>query len=401
MRDLAPDDIQKLATLANISTILNASYDTDELLSQVLDIVIHTLRAERGCVILARGEHDFEVRVARGLQPQERFDYSHTIVEDVMRSGEPVLSHDALDDERFVSSLSLQRMHTRSIMCVPMRTREKNLGVLYLDNQSIASLFMPTDLDLLAIIAGMAVAAIERAQYFTHLLQQEKLAAIGTMMAGVAHELSSPLTSIMGFATLTLSAPHDAAMVRENVEIVMSEAERCRTLITELLQFSRRGDRRPQELDLPRLCNRVKRLTQAEFMRDHVALDIDLAPDVGPLMGEPDRLTQVLLNLLNNARLVLRGRPAARVTLRARHTAEGLVLEVSDNGPGIEPHVLPRLFDPFFTTRASGDGTGLGLSIVQSIVHDHGGLVRAENLVEGGARFSVTLPAAPALAIPA
>jgi signal transduction histidine kinase len=398
LRNLGPDELGRLALLADIGAMFNRSYDVEEVLARVIDVVIETLAAERGFIMLEQGGDEVEIAVSCGIQPEvydhEQFRYSRTIVERVLQSGAPVLSNDAQNDERFVGSKSLTALRTRSIMCVPLRTLERSLGLIYLDHQNQVDLFGPTDLDLLKIIADMAAAAIERARYFHRLMQREKMSALGRLVAGVVHELNSPLTSIIGFAQLQTLHEHDAEC-RENAEFILAEGERCKKLIADLLGLSREKKTTFRELDVQAVVARAMRLLARDMNEDRVSVSTDIVGPLPDMRGDPDQVLQLLLNLLDNARRAVRGREKPTVEIRVAPLEEGVVLRVSDNGPGIAPAHLGRIFDPFFTTREAGEGTGLGLSIVARIVTDHGGTIRAQNRKAGGACFIVELPARP------
>lgn len=396
LRNLSTTDVSSLSALAKISEMLNASYDVEDVLRRVIDLVIETMGAERGFVMLARGGESPQIAVARGLQAgnpaEEDSWYSHTVVQQVLTKGEPVLSVDAVRDSRFEGSQSLRLLHTRSILCVPMRTRQRNLGVIYIDSLTTAGIFTPSDKDVLKIIADLSAAALERAQYFSHLIQSEKMAALGTLVAGVAHELNNPLSCITGFAELLYRRTADEES-KEMAQMIHSEAGRCGTLIRELLNLSRREALTLNTLSLNVLIQKTTPLVQPDFNKDGVALVVDMQDGLPAVWGNNDQLTQVLLNLLANARIAVKGRKDAKVIVKGFNHDDRVMIQVIDNGPGIPAEHLRKIFDPFFTTRPAGEGTGLGLSIVQRIVNEHRGTIEVHNNASGGVSFTVALPA--------
>lgn len=395
---MGPDELGRLALLADIGAMLNRSYDVEEVLARVLDVVLETLDAERGFVMLEQGGEEPEIAVSCGIQPEaydtDNFRYSRTIVERVLRCGEPVLSNDVQNDERFVGSKSLTALQTRSILCVPLRTLERSLGLIYIDHHDVSDLFRPTDLDLLKIIADMAAAAIERARYFDRLMQRQKMAALGRLVAGVVHELNSPLTSIIGFAQLHQSRA-EGEDCRETADFILSESQRCKKLISDLLGLSRVKKTSFHLLDLRAVIARALKLLNRDLNEARVNVVLEIDDPLPEMQGDRDQILQLLLNLIDNARRAVDGCAGPAITLRVAALEEGVILRISDNGPGIAPQHLGRIFDPFFTTRPEGEGTGLGLSIVQRIVADHGGSVQAQNRKGGGACFVVELPANP------
>jgi len=188
---------------------------------------------------------------------------------------------------------------------------------------------------------------------------------------------------------------------------VYNEAERARRIVKNLLYFARENKPERSRVDVNEIVERTIALRSYELRVEDIVVECDLAPGLPHTMADPYQLQQVILNLVVNAeQALLEDRGRGHVWIRTRHsfhgsgrrTAESIVLEVSDDGPGIPPAIASRIFDPFFTTKAAGLGTGLGLSIVYGIVHQHGGEVTFENRPGGGAKFTIEIPivAAPA-----
>jgi PAS domain S-box-containing protein len=225
------------------------------------------------------------------------------------------------------------------------------------------------------------------------LLQSSKLASVGELVAGVAHELNNPLTVTMNLSSLLEEEldgqpAEDAAAIRE-------QAERASRIVRGLLTFSRRAPAERVRVDVNRLVERVIRERRGALGGRAVEISAELAPDLFPIDADPVQLEQVLTNLIQNSVQSLREEQGAgRVTVRTEQVDDTLKVTVSDNGPGIHPDVLPRIFDPFVTTRPAGEGTGLGLSVSHGIVTGHGGTIEAGSPEDGGAEFIVRLPAA-------
>jgi signal transduction histidine kinase len=223
------------------------------------------------------------------------------------------------------------------------------------------------------------------------LAQAEKLASIGRFVAGVAHEINNPLQGIIGHLDLIATTDLRPAL-RRDIRQAAREAERAARIVRSLLVFgaSRRVERRP--VAVPGLVSRAVALRRRPLLAAGITVTRDVPPGLPRVNGDLPLLLQALLNLLLNAEQAMAGPGDIRITARAE---QGTVrLAVRDTGPGIPPEVLPRLFEPFFTTKPVGAGTGLGLPIVYGIVQEHGGRVWAENAQEGGAIFTLTLPAA-------
>ncbi len=233
----------------------------------------------------------------------------------------------------------------------------------------------------------------------SQLLQTEKLAALGQMVTGVAHELSNPLTSILGYAQRLLLREDGAGRLPE-VRQIFQEAERASGILRQLLFSARETPPERRRVALNQVVLRSTELQRFSMAAEKILLELDLDPSLPAVIGDAAQLQQVLMNLVGNARQAIEQKgQGGRILVRTRQIAERRVqLEIEDDGPGVPQSILARIFDPFFTTKAEGVGTGLGLSIVLSIVREHGGRVNVLNAPEGGAIFSIELPMAEGLA---
>src|ERR1700678_1457826 len=235
-------------------------------------------------------------------------------------------------------------------------------------------------------------------QIQSKLLQTEKMAAVGQLVSGIAHELNNPLTSIMGYGQLLLAHGLNPSQFSEASKI-FHEAERARRIVKNLLYFARENEPERTRVDLNEIVERTLALRSYELRVENILVECALASDLPETMADPFQLQQVVLNLLTNAeQALLQERGQGKVIIKTR-VADGnrIAIEISDDGPGVARGIASRIFDPFFTTKPPGVGTGLGLSIVYGIVKQHGGEVTFENQHGGGARFVVELPV---LAIP-
>ncbi|HEY6466859.1 MAG TPA: ATP-binding protein [Candidatus Acidoferrales bacterium] len=230
----------------------------------------------------------------------------------------------------------------------------------------------------------------------TNLLQTEKMAALGRLVSGIAHELNNPLTTIMGYTQLLLGRSLSTGQLTE-ARNVYQEAERARRIVKNLLYFARENHPERTRVDLNEVVERALALRSYELRLENIAVICELATDLPPTMADPFQLQQVVLNLLVNAEHALlesRGKGQVHIRTSCVDTEQGqrLCLEMSDDGPGIAPEISSRIFDPFFTTKPPGVGTGLGLSIVYGIIHQHGGEVTFDNVYGEGAKFAFDLP---------
>jgi signal transduction histidine kinase/FixJ family two-component response regulator len=227
------------------------------------------------------------------------------------------------------------------------------------------------------------------------LLQTEKLAALGQMITGVAHELSNPLTSILGYAQRLLLRS-EAAGNREAAAQILQEAERASTILRQLLMTARESRPGRSRVALNQVVSCTMELQRFSLAAENVRVELELDPLLPFVQGDAGQLQQVLMNLIGNARQAIeqQARGGAIRLSTKRIDGHRVALEVHDDGPGIPEAIRARIFDPFFTTKPAGIGTGLGLSIVLGIVREHGGQVRVASPPEGGAIFTLEFPAA-------
>jgi PAS domain S-box-containing protein len=243
------------------------------------------------------------------------------------------------------------------------------------------------------VLSGRDVTELKRLE--EQLIQAEKLAAMGQMLAGVAHELNNPLTAILGVTELLREGHTDAEATKRQLEITHRQARRAARIVQNLLEFSRPASPQKKPVDLNSIIDRTLQLHEHSLRRNNVEVDFRPQPDFPGVIGDANQLIQVFLNLVTNAEQAIREvRESGRVQIRFARLGPRIAVTFQDDGVGIRPDSIQRLFDPFYTTKRPGGGTGLGLSICLSIIREHGGTIEAEPLPAGGSAFTVYLPAA-------
>jgi two-component system NtrC family sensor kinase len=247
---------------------------------------------------------------------------------------------------------------------------------------------------------GWVVAVIEdvteQKAFESQMIQHEKMAAMGQLVSGVAHELNNPLTSVSGLAELLMDQQATMPAAREHLRIIHEQAERAGKIVRNLLSFSRQGPADVAAVDLGDVVRRTALLLEYEVRLQQVDLVTDVPPEPVAVLADRMQLQQVVINLLTNALQAVASNPPGqprRIVIRARLQGSQARVEVDDTGPGVPDDVAPHIFTPFFTTKGPGAGTGLGLSIAYGIVERHGGRLSVHRSASGGARFEVELPA--------
>jgi signal transduction histidine kinase len=226
----------------------------------------------------------------------------------------------------------------------------------------------------------------------THLVQREKLASLGQMIAGAAHEIEHPLTAIMGYSEKLWSNQRLTSEQDTLVRKIVNQSQRTRDLISNLLSFAQQSSGQKQMVDLGMLLQRSVQMRELQRHDQKIHIETLVEPDLPKVWGDGHQLFQAFVQIVENALDALEEAGGGLLRVSAQHAGEEVAVQFSDSGPGIkEPH---RVFDPFYTTKPIGKGTGLGLSAVYGVVQDHHGQIMCQNKPEGGAVFVLRLPVA-------
>jgi len=421
--------IEQQQLLLSLVQTLNSTLVLNQVLEQVLDAVMRITRAERGFLLLADSSSQaaqyesvagLRMRVARnragGIPLTDVQGISTSVVRKAMASGETVATGNAVADPALALAKSVILMDLRTIVCIPLRSPRtqgesaaasspRTLGALYFDNQETSAPFSAESLTTAEALTRHAALAIENAQLFEReqrtieelreaqkaVLQAEKLATIGQMAAGIAHELNTPLTYIMGNLEL-LQAQGLSDRQKEMLASVGRGAERIKGLAQSLLAFSRPGQEEPTPLNVNEVIERSLELCHYQILKSGVQLEKDLAASLPTISGVSNQLEMALINLVVNAIQAMAKGGRLRITSTA--VDSGVELAVSDTGPGIPESIQATLFEPFITTKPEGQGTGLGLSTVLMVVERHNGRIHFTTKAGDGTTFRIHLPAA-------
>jgi len=225
------------------------------------------------------------------------------------------------------------------------------------------------------------------------LLQSEKLSAVGEFVAGVAHELNNPLTAVIGYSEM-LKMADLGENYRRHSEMIFKSAQRCQRIVQQLLSFARPQKPERKPVSLNSLTTAVLEIVNYTLRTSNIEMVTELDPNLPLVMADATQIQQVLLNILNNAYQAIeaQARPGGRIKIRTEAAGARVRILIQDNGPGIPAEVLPRIFNPFFTTKGVGKGTGLGLSLCYGIIKEHGGSITPVTQYGKGATFIIELP---------
>ena len=308
-----------------------------------------------------------------------------------------------------------------SKICIALRDGDRILGIIDVE-ASEKNAFTHNDLLALESLAGFltsAVSGVDRYQMLqdtiqilqttqdelqermeaqrsaeNRLIQAAKLAAVGEMAAGVAHELNNPLTTVAGFSELVLEDLPLNSPQREDLELVLREAKRARSVVRRLLDFARQSESVRVRADLNEVVEDVVILTRHLLETNKIDLEMEFGKKLPWVLMDRDQIKQVVLNLLHNALHAMPqgGKLSILTKLRQKKKKKWLILAIQDNGKGITADDLARIFEPFFTTKADDGGTGLGLAVSYGIITDHDGFIDVQSAPNEGACFTVWLP---------
>ncbi len=234
------------------------------------------------------------------------------------------------------------------------------------------------------------------------LLSQEKMASVGQMAAGVAHEINTPLGIILGYAQLMKDDFNKGDEVYENLEVIERQTKACRKIVADLLKFSRQSESSRAEFDLNEIIEDVLAVSEHNLNINHIQVKRELTPDIPRIMGDTEKMRQVMVNLVTNAGHAMGDGGEIRIITGYDQEKNEVKARIEDNGTGIPDDIKSKIFDPFFTTKPVGKGTGLGLSVTYGIIQDHDGTITVESPVrqEGsdakhqGTAFEIHLPVA-------
>jgi signal transduction histidine kinase len=229
----------------------------------------------------------------------------------------------------------------------------------------------------------------------TQFVQSEKLASIGQLVGGAAHEINNPLTAILGYSELLADDPSVGEKTRSLAEKIREQARRTKTLVNNLLSFARQvPSEQRSPLDINTIVNTSAQFRRFDLRGKNIRIEVQTGVGIPEVRGDMNQLLQVFSNIINNAVYAMQEAGGGTLTVRTLFEKGNVVILFSDTGPGMRD---PRLvFDPFYTTKPVGKGTGLGLSICYGLIQDQGGQISCYNRPEGGATFRIELPAVPA-----
>jgi signal transduction histidine kinase len=389
---------------------ISSSLDLESLLQRVVHRAKELTHARGGILGLVDPQKK-RVRVIVSEHPwpaieRSEFKFYEGVTGTVAATGEPMNIADYSAWEKRVNPD--QPMPVQTIICIPLKIQEEIIATLTVADDVPGRAFQDEDIRVLELLAPQISLSIRNARLYQELeeriksqiqaekqiLRSARLAAVGEMSAGVAHELNNPLTTVIGFVQLALHELSPEESLYHDLQLVLREAQRARGVVRRLLDFSRQNEQVRVATNINELIQDTLALVLHRFRSEGISLETDLSDRV-PLIGvDSDQIKQVVLNLVLNAAQAMPhgGSMLLKTRQEKRHGVPGVLFSVKDTGEGIAPEHMDRIFEPFFTTRPAGMGTGLGLSVSYRIITSHNGLIDVDSRRGEGSCFTVWLP---------
>ncbi len=396
-----------ISYLMKSALALSAEIDLSQLMRKIMAAVLESSAAQHGYLLIKKGDElvitaEHHVGKKQTQHPQaypldQARGICRAIVNYVQRTQEKVVLHDAMNQGDFQNAPEVQALKLRSVLCLPIIKQSEFIGLLYLVNRLSEGVFTPEKISMTELLTAQAAISLENAQLLEqtrlaylqlqenqeHMLQMEKLSAIGTLVGGVAHEINNPLMGVMNFVEFVADRTEDAKS-KQVLEQALQQILRIKKIVSNMLVFMRNKTVSVGHCAFNEVLDQTLLLLEGELRKAAITINMDCADKLPDISCSAESLQQILVNLLINARDALSdtASPQIRITTALVNT----ILEVSiiDNGPGISQEIQSRMFDPFFTTKAPGKGTGLGLSVTRRLIQDCGGSISLESPLNEG-----------------
>jgi histidine kinase len=456
-----------LASVLKASQSIASQVKYTDLLKKLMHITIENAGAERGYLLLGKGDQLFveaegisgskDIEILNSVPFMEVKSIPVSVINYCWRSEEIVVENDALNEGPFTADPCITENEILSVMCLPISAVGKMSGLLYLENRLIKGVFNKNRIDLLQMLSGQIGISIENARLYgnleekvqertkeiektlaelkatqAQLIQSEKMASLGELTAGIAHEIQNPLNFVNNFSEISSEliaemkeeleessrqyaagsmqsgeeklkiAEEIAGDIKQNLEKINHHGKRAADIVKGMLQHSRTNSGQKEPTDINALADEYLRLAyhglKAKDKSFNATLKTDFDKTIDKINIIPQDIGRVILNLITNAfyavdekkKLLKEGFEPA-ISVITKKFDNQISISVKDNGNGIPKHILDKIFQPFFTTKPTGQGTGLGLSLSYDIIKAHGGELKVETKEGEGSEFIIQL----------
>ncbi|MEZ5103942.1 MAG: AAA family ATPase [Draconibacterium sp.] len=449
-----------LASIVKASQTIASQVKYEDVLKNLMHITIENAGAEKGCLLLYKEDNlcieaigisgNEEIEIQQSIPFENSNQLPKSVVNYCKRTEETIVLHDAFSDERFKSDSYVLKNVTHSILCLPITAVGNIKGFLYLENNLLKGVFNNDRIELLQMLSGQIGISIENSILYENLeekvkertreiektlaelksaqaqlIQSEKMASLGELTAGIAHEIQNPLNFVNNFSEVSADLIQELTdelkennmeevgeisnMLKENLEKINFHGKRASSIVKGMLEHSRTGTGIKEPTDMNKLADEYLRLSFHGFRAKDKSFNADFKletdPDLPKIKVEPQDIGRVLLNLINNAFYTVNEKVKqsensfkALVVIQTKRFEfpsgnVGVEIRIKDNGSGIPENIKQKIFQPFFTTKPTGQGTGLGLSLSFDIItKGHGGNLNVESQEGEGTTFIIQIP---------
>lgn len=409
-------ELKALVTLYDASKAIFSTIKLEDLLPVLIELSFKILKADDISIVLVDQNNKLNIASSSGLENDEAKQLRLSLCEKIMNESEDkkaaVIITNHSDKNNIFAAIKNSDTIKSSILC-PLFSQKKVTGILCaarVKNEVPLNIF---DDRYLNIFVSQISQAIDNARLYkeleekiealdqtykqlsamqAELVKSEKLAAIGQLSAGVAHELNNPLTIVTGLTDLLLEDTSENAAQRKDLLSIKEQAERCRKIILNLLQFSQKNESEKKFFKINSLLEKTIELMEFNLYDSSIEMIKDFDSTIPNIELNSFKMQQVFINIINNAIFALKDRPNPKLIIKTQYINNTIKIYFIDNGCGILKNNVSKIFDPFFSTKEVGKGTGLGLSISYGIVREHGGEIRVQSQEGEGCMFSVELP---------
>ncbi len=385
-----------LRTIYRITRMASSVFDLDVLLNKILDEIFSTIKAERAFILLIDPSSDqLEIKASRWRDKEgvdHKISISQNIISHVLEKQESVLIDDAMVDSMFSLAESVITHKIRSAMCSPLRGRKRIVGIIHVDTSTSLGQFSQEDLMLLDAVCNAAGIAVENAQLYREKIQNERLAAMGQAISGLAHYIKNIIGAMQASQEMMEKGldTEDLELSRRMWKILAFSTQRIGNLALDMLAFSRERKIETQPYQINDTCNEVAALCQERIRSKKGKLHLDLDHDLPQIHVDPQGIHRCLLNLITNAIDALDAEGGEVKICTSKLGESQVQIKVQDNGSGIPKQICQRIFDIFFTTKGD-EGTGLGLAVTKKIIEDQGGSIEVQSVLNRGTEFTIKL----------
>lgn len=387
----------------DISRIVHASVDVEEVLELVAWKSAEMLGAESAFIrIINLKTLESEKSAAFGLEKEHLEKAPLTgraFFKELYTLKKVAVTKDLSASPHVKNIAYLKKLGIQTIIDIPLILREDVIGIIRVYFKKSVEL-SKKELDFIGAVSETCSCAIDKArmieeqksQYNQLAIQTEKLSALGRMAAGIAHEINNPLAGILLFSTNMLKKCGEEGQIKEGLEIIIHETQRCKAIIQDLLEFSRDKDPRKVLANVNDILDKSLNILGNQFHLNHIIVETDLSDNIPDIPMDANLMQQVFVNLLINAIEAVQENGTIRVRSHGTSDGKRVKIEITDTGRGIPKKHASKIFDPFFSTKKSG--TGLGLAVSYGIVQKHNGHIHVSSEPGQGACFTVEIPVA-------